>query len=88
MCKEIAILRSDGTADYVSTKAEIEQRLGCYIPSLDGSLDNGCLCPLDEAELEKVTAYKVTNGWDTPYGCDLVMTPNEEITGSPKASPC
>ena len=80
MCKEIAILDSKGMADYVCTKSELMQRLGCYIPSLDGSPDNGCLCPLDEAELEKVAAYKVTNGWDTPYGCDLVMTPNVEIT--------
>ncbi len=76
MCVEIAILRADGTADYVTNKAELEQRLGCYIPSLDGASEISCLCPLDESELEKVSDYKVTVGWDTPYHCDLLMTPN------------
>ena len=76
MCKEIAIIRADGTADYATCKAELVRHLGCYIPSLDDSPDDGCLCPLNESELEKVADYKVTAGWDTPYHCDLVMTPN------------
>ena len=81
MCKEIAILRADGTADYVSNKAELEQRLGCYIPSLDCHTEDSCLCALDETELEQVADYKVTVGWDTPYHCDLVMTPNDQNQG-------
>jgi hypothetical protein len=76
MCKEIAILKADGTADYVCTVSDLMQRMGCYIPSLDGLPDNNCLCPLDEAALAKQTGYTISCGWDTPYHCDLVMTPN------------
>lgn len=79
MCKEIAILSFDGTVDYVCTKAELERTLGRHIPSLRDSPDNGCLCPLDESEVEQVTGGKLTVGWDTPYHCDLVMTTTVEV---------
>ena len=76
MCKEIAILRKDGSAIFVNNKIEIEVALCGEVPGLEDSPDNSCLCPLDEDATAKKFGYMITNGWDTRYSCDLVMTPN------------
>ena len=76
MCKEIAILRKDGSAILVDKKGEIEAELGGEVPGLEGEPSNSCLCPLDEIATAKKFGYTITSGWDTPYSCDLLMTPN------------
>ncbi len=85
MCKEVAILRADGSADYVCNKGEMEQRMGGPVPGMEDSQDNGCLCPMDEEATAKLYGYALSVGWDS-HGVDLVMTPNAELNGARRAS--
>lgn len=75
MCKEVAILSADGSADYVCNKGEIEQRMGGPVPGMEDSPENGCLCPMDDESTAKRYGYTLSVGWDS-HGVDLVMTPN------------
>jgi hypothetical protein len=86
MCKEVAILRADGSADYVCNKGEIEERMGGPVPGVENSQENGCLCPMDEEATAKLYGYALSVGWDS-HGVDLVMTPNVQLTGRPQGSP-
>lgn len=78
MCTEIAILNTDGSADYVSIKSEIEQRLGGPVPGMDGLPEDCCLCPLDEVATAKLYGYSLSAGWDS-HGADWVMAPTPPI---------
>ena len=74
MCKEFGILGTDGEADYVCTKGEIERRLGGPVPGLEGDPDNGCLCNLDEDATAKLYGYTFLSGWSS-HGVDIIMVP-------------
>lgn len=73
MCKEVAIVKADGTFDIAENKEQIERLLGGPVPGLEGAPGTSCLCPIDAEATAARYGFTVSAGWDT-HDCDLVMT--------------
>lgn len=70
MCKEVMVVRADGSYGWASTKIELERLLGGAVPGLASSPDDACLCPMDEEATAARFACDVKDCLD-PYGPDL-----------------
>lgn len=72
MCKEVMVVRTDGSYGRASTKIELERLLGGAVPGLEGSPNHTCLCPMDDEATATRFNCDVQECLD-PYGSDLVF---------------